>query len=96
MDKANEEGHELSAGLDGQKWLDVERVLSWVVDTDEDDLVKGHAATVLESREAFAMTRITGHARSPADAPLTFDLTQLRGLSVNPTQTGTARIQEID
>ena len=100
MDKAYEEGTEIAVGLDGSKWLDVEKVLSWITEVDDDDMVKGHAGSVLESLEAWRMKKIIGSQTDDigANSP-SFGLNSLRGLSVNPVNSspsGRLKIEEVE
>ncbi|KAF2093059.1 hypothetical protein NA57DRAFT_21610, partial [Rhizodiscina lignyota] len=98
-----------SIELDAQKWAEVERVLSWVKDVDEDEIVRGHAEAVLESLEAWRMKNLLAVGRSSRDegglgvsiggegAHLGVEA-GLRGLAVNPESQagGMRRIEEID
>jgi len=83
LDAALKEGRELEAGLEMQKWTDVEDVMGWVASEDEDEIVKGHAAVVGESLEAWRMNRVMG-IRGSEDIRPRFGLEgRLRGLDVN-------------
>jgi hypothetical protein len=100
MDEAHENRTEIATGLDGSKWLGIEKVLSWVIDVDEDDLVKGNAASVLEGLEAWRMKKIiNASAENGISNTPTLGLDTLRGLRVTPGSnsfTGKMKVQEID
>jgi hypothetical protein len=96
MDVANESGQTASVRLDGPTWLAVQRVLEHIIETDEDDIVKGHARVVLESGEVLVTKKIS--LQSPPAAPGAIALGQLKGLKVSPlaNSSGTnPKIQEI-
>ncbi|KAF2842235.1 hypothetical protein M501DRAFT_948560 [Patellaria atrata CBS 101060] len=86
MDKALEEGREVHVGLEGKRWEEVEKVLKWVRDEDQDDIVKGHAGVVREGLEDWRMKRLLGIERDiSADLTPRFGLEgRLRGLGVDP------------
>jgi hypothetical protein len=99
MDIAHDEGREVAVGLDAEKWMDVERVLRWVVSEDADDLVKGHAGAVLEGLEAWRMKRLFGAKVDGAIQGIGLE-GGLRGLDVNPgvdsTRSAGLKIEEIE
>lgn len=87
IDRAAEEGRELSFGFAGENLEEVVRVLRYVEATDRDDLVKEHTAVVIESLEAWRAKSFLGTS-SLEDPDLSSTISQgsgrLAGLSVNP------------
>lgn len=88
LDKVHEEGGQMAegAGLAPSKWEEVERVVGWVRDQDEDSIVKGHAAEVLEGLETWRVKKALGVKGDGSFAGHITDdlgLSGLRGLSVN-------------
>ncbi|KAF2433894.1 hypothetical protein EJ08DRAFT_657603 [Tothia fuscella] len=100
MDNAQEAGKEVAVGLDATKWINIEKVLGWVISTDDDDLVHGHATAVVEGLEAWRMKRLVGQKGEGmlGGVPQMGLEGRLRGLAVSPakSQGGGVRIQEID
>lgn len=98
-----------SNALDAQKWAEVERVLSWAKDVDEDEIVRGHTSAVLEILEAWRMksllaaTRMDNEkegvslGRGTVGGGLELE-GGLRGLAVNPDSNSRlrGRIEEIE
>ncbi|KAI9821968.1 MAG: hypothetical protein M1827_002550 [Pycnora praestabilis] len=101
LDTAYEEGRKLGFGFAGENLADVVRILRYIEATDNDDLVKGHAATVIEGLEIWRSKSVLG-VRSSERAQLTPSLAlsneKLAGLSVNPMgQSGSRpRIEEVE
>jgi hypothetical protein len=54
--------------MNGEQWLNVEKVLRWVVDTDTDELAVGHSKAVLEGLEAVRMKIIAGAVASASQS----------------------------
>lgn len=86
MDSANEAGRESAVGLEAGKWVDVKKLLGWIKESDDDDLVREHAEAVIESLEAWRMKRILGARDSVMgiESPNMALEGGLRGLAVNP------------
>jgi hypothetical protein len=72
--------------INGEDWLKIEKVLKWVVDTDEDSLTVGHCEAVLEGLEAVRMKMIAG-AVEAGSRPQDLE-GSLRGLNVGSQETG--------
>lgn len=70
LDGAAERGKKLSFGLAGENLEAVLRVLGWVYDTDGDELVRGHAASVINALEARHAGYLTGLPDNAASGPL--------------------------
>ncbi|KAF3005654.1 hypothetical protein E8E13_003759 [Curvularia kusanoi] len=88
LDAALDAGVEDSSGLGPKQQQEVERVLRWARDEDGDELVRDHAAAVIDGMETLRMRKLF-HLHN-ASASLTPDLGLevsggLRGLSVTPT-----------
>jgi hypothetical protein len=79
-----EEGNSSGVNLESQKWMTVERVLSWTADMDDDEITRGHAETVLESLENWRMKQLFALRTENEDfmPPLRME-GRLRGLNVN-------------
>jgi protein required for transport of RNA pol II len=80
--------------LDGMQWLNIEKTLQQVINSDEDDLTKGHAEAVLESLEAWRMIQIRQRVDAVDDSRL--ELKGLKGLEIDPSRKVTKNIQEIE
>ena len=85
MDRAFEERSEGKVGLETGKLDEVERVMKWVHNEDSDDMVRGHAESVLEGLATWRMKTWFGlRAEGALEVPR-FELDdRLRGLTVNP------------
>jgi Required for nuclear transport of RNA pol II C-terminus 1/Required for nuclear transport of RNA pol II C-terminus 2 len=83
------------SGWDGRTWMTIEETLYQSRDTDEDEIVRGHARAVLVSLDSFRFTRI---AASSQAAPAEMGLTSLKGLEVNlpDPERKKPRIEEIE
>ncbi|KAF2661408.1 hypothetical protein K491DRAFT_765016 [Lophiostoma macrostomum CBS 122681] len=94
LDAELEAGRESLAGLGVKTADEVERVVRWVRDEDGDDLVRGHAESVLEGLETWKMKKLfkLGQGQVQLDANLGLAGT-LRGLDVNPVVQGAGREQ---
>ncbi|RDI80918.1 hypothetical protein Vi05172_g9076 [Venturia inaequalis] len=87
--------------MNPEKWVEIEKVLKFVLDTDSDDLVLSHAKDFLESLEAWNMKRIQVVTQAaPESEQIRFGLEgKLRGLDVNPDveeTKGRTMIEEIE
>jgi hypothetical protein len=80
--------------LDGMQWLNIEKILQQVINSDEDVLTKGHAEAVLESLEAWRFIQIRQRAEAVDDRRL--ELKKLKGLEIDPSRKATKNIQEIE
>ncbi|KAF1994581.1 hypothetical protein P154DRAFT_25846 [Amniculicola lignicola CBS 123094] len=58
MDALLEEGKNGAVGMGSKQTEEVERVMKWARDEDEDDLVKSHAESVLEGIEIWRMKKV--------------------------------------
>ncbi|KAF1939387.1 hypothetical protein EJ02DRAFT_504837 [Clathrospora elynae] len=58
VDAALENGEESAVGLNLKQQDEVERVVKWVRDEDGDELVRGHAASVVEGLETLRMKKL--------------------------------------
>ncbi|KAI9722047.1 MAG: hypothetical protein M1812_002007 [Candelaria pacifica] len=100
LNKAREEGRKLGFGFAGDNLVDVIEVLSYVRDTDNDDLVKGHAETVIEGLETWRSKSLLGLSaeRDELTPRLELDIERLAGLSVNPNAKSASRprIEEVE
>ncbi|KAI9703761.1 MAG: hypothetical protein M1836_007531 [Candelina mexicana] len=81
LNKAHEDGRHVGFGFAGENLVDVVEVLRYVRDTDEDQLVKGHAETVIEGLETWRSKSLVGDVITPK---LEIEGERLAGLSVNP------------
>ena len=100
-DTAQDEGKEINFGLDGAKWNDFEKVLSWVSDTDNDELTVGHAKAVLEGLEAWRMKSIAAASSRSQGISGSLSLDgRLKGLNFNPETSPqisrNLKVEEID
>jgi hypothetical protein len=86
LDSELEAGRESLAGLGVKVAGEVERVVRWVRDEDGDDMVRGHAESVLEGFETWRMKKLfkLGEGQVQLDSNLGL-AGSLRGLEVNPT-----------
>lgn len=99
LSKAKETGRRLGFGLTEESHEDIKNVLSYIANTDNDELVRLHAKDVIESLDSFKLGSLISEARMPQST-----LTKLAGLSVNPGNslidpTGSSlrpRIEEIE
>ncbi|TVY89127.1 hypothetical protein LAWI1_G008039 [Lachnellula willkommii] len=96
LDTARAEGKKLGFGFVGQSLEDVQRILGYVEETDNDGLVKQHAGDVIESLQAWQMNALLPEREAPGE------LGELAGLSINPGRGNEAvggmrpRIEEIE
>lgn len=89
LDSALNAGEEASVGLGVKQQDEVQRVLSWVKDEDGDDLVRDHAASVIEGLESLRMKKLY-RIRDEEGMKLSANLGlegNLRGLDVHPDTT---------
>lgn len=98
LNKAKEMGKSVGFGLTEESQQDIKRVLSYVAEMDNDELVRQHSRDVVESLENWRLSSFVSQARVP-DA----NLSRLAGLSVNPEgavaanlTTARPKIEEID
>ncbi|KAF1817184.1 hypothetical protein P152DRAFT_478209 [Eremomyces bilateralis CBS 781.70] len=83
LDSAQENGDSLDFVAGVIEWTRIEKVLLWVLDMDEDELVKDHVGSVLESLEAWRMKMLLNrNGREQLSAAGLSD--DLQGLDVNP------------
>ncbi|KAH7320086.1 hypothetical protein B0I35DRAFT_430558 [Stachybotrys elegans] len=80
LEKAKETGRSLGFGLTDGSREDIQRTLQYIAATDNDGLVRGHAAAVIESLENWQMSSWLPRAESESAT----GLTRLAGLHVNP------------
>ncbi|TVY48946.1 hypothetical protein LOCC1_G001390 [Lachnellula occidentalis] len=78
LDTARAEGKKLGFGFVGQSLEDVQRILGYVEETDNDGLVKQHARDVIEGLQAWQMNALLPERDAPSE------LGELAGLSINP------------
>ena len=96
LDTARNQGKRLAFGFVGQSLDDVQRILKYVEQTDNDGLVKQHAADVIEGLQTWQ-----GNSLLPLHSEKT-EIEQLAGLSIKPIGGGTSsiggrpRIEEIE
>ncbi|KAI9789064.1 MAG: hypothetical protein M1835_001911 [Candelina submexicana] len=97
LDKAaaHEDSIQLGFGFAGENLGDVVEVLGYVRDTDEDEMVRGHAETVVEGLETWRSKSLWGDVVTPK---LEIEGERLAGLSVNPNAMSGSRpcIEEVD
>lgn len=96
LDTARNEGKRLGFGFAGQSLDDVQRILQYIKDTDNDGLVRQHAKDVIEGLQAWQINSLIPPTNESTE------LQELAGLSVNPRATGKPnemtkpRIEELD
>ena len=95
LDEARTEGRNLGFGFVGQSLDDVKRILEYVVDTDDDGLVRQHARDVVEGLQTWQINILLPLQNEQSE------IQQLAGLSINPDlgETGgrmRPRIEEIE
>ena len=94
LDSAREQGTKVGFGLVGKNLDDVQRVLKYVEDTDNDGLVRQHARDVIDGLQAWEFNALLP-SRSPE-----VEIQELAGLTINPRGTSNAemrpRIEEIE
>lgn len=78
LDVARAEGKKLGFGFVGQSLEDVQRILEYVGETDNDGLVQQHARDVIEGLQAWQINVLLPEKEGPAE------LQELAGLSINP------------
>ncbi|KAF2667929.1 hypothetical protein BT63DRAFT_457231 [Microthyrium microscopicum] len=84
LDRATD-NHMAIAGLEGVKWIELKKVLRWAMNSDEDDIVRDQAKTVLESLENFRMRQLLDAGQGDlGNMTSDFTLKHLEGLHVNP------------
>jgi hypothetical protein len=79
LDEARTEGRKLGFGFVGQSLDDVQRILEYVVDTDNDGLVRQHARDVVEGLQTWQINSLL-----PSQNEQT-EIRELAGLSINPS-----------
>jgi hypothetical protein len=94
LDAARVEGKKLMFGFVGQSLEDVQRILRYVEGSDNDDLVRQHAADVIEGLRAWQMNALLPPQKEQTG------IEELAGLSIHPRgeESGRARprIEEIE
>lgn len=99
LNKARESRRRLGFGLTQQSQEDISRVLKYIAETDNDELVREHAKDVVESLENWRMGSLVSEMQDQSPGTT---LTKLAGLSVNPDlgladiTNGRPRIEEIE
>ncbi|OCK86470.1 hypothetical protein K432DRAFT_1957 [Lepidopterella palustris CBS 459.81] len=89
MDKMFEEDKEATIRLESSKWEEVERVMKWVRNDASDEILKGHAESVLEGLETWRMKSWFGlRAKNQLEVQSHGLEGGLRGLAINPVQSG--------
>lgn len=78
LDEARKGGKKLGFGFVGQSLDDVQRILEYVVDTDNDGLVRQHARDVVEGLQTWQLNSLL-----PSQNEHT-EIQELAGLSINP------------
>lgn len=98
LNKAKGAGRRVGFGLTEESQDDIKRVLTYVAETDNDELVRQHARDVIESLDNWKLGSLISQAAAPNPT-----LTKLAGLSINPEGTVLAdrttsrpRIEEIE
>lgn len=87
LDSARAEGRKLGFGFVGQSLDDVQRILKYVEDTDNDGLVRQHARDVLESLQNWQMNALLPSHNNQ------MDIQELAGLSINPGDSSNSRMR---
>lgn len=87
LDTARAEGRKLGFGFVGQSLDDVQRILKYVQDTDNDGLVRKHASDVVESLQAWQMNALLPSQNKQVD------IQELAGLSITPGEGSHSRIR---
>ncbi|KAM3066049.1 hypothetical protein ACMFMG_010613 [Clarireedia jacksonii] len=82
LDSARSERKKLGFGFVGQSLNDVQRILKYVEETDNDGLVREHAKDVIEGMEAWQMNSLMPVAE--AGLQDLSGITSLTGLNINP------------
>jgi len=96
LDAARSEGRRLAFGFVGQSLDDVQRILTYVKQTDNDGLVQQHAKDVIEGLQTWQMNSLLPIQNEETEVE------QLAGLSIKPIGGdnsrigGRPRIEEID
>jgi len=99
LDHAHEEQRSIEVNISPEKWKDVERVLKWTSEVDDDEITKGHAETILESLENWRMKQLMGLRQMDSEYDPRFGLEgKLRGLAVTPGEEPKSKryIEEIE
>lgn len=98
LNKAKEAGRRVGFGLTEESQEDIKRVLTYVAETDNDEMVRQHARDVIESLDNWKLGSLLSQAGAPHPT-----LTRLAGLSINPEgpvladrTTSRPRIEEIE
>jgi hypothetical protein len=91
LDRAQEEGTKLGFGFAGQSLDDVRRILRYVVETDNDGLVRQHAKDVIEGLGTWQVKGLMVPQQGPQ-----MGLEELAGLSIGSTGTKRPRIEEVE
>ncbi|KAJ4408797.1 hypothetical protein N0V91_003053 [Didymella pomorum] len=99
LDESLDAGEPGAVDLGMRQWDEVERVLRWVRDEDRDELVRDHAASVIEGLETLRMKKL--YRVRDEGVRLGPDLGlegSLRGLNVTPAGEGKRRmvVEEIE
>jgi hypothetical protein len=94
LDSARVQGRKLSFGFVGQSLEDVQRILKYVGDTDNDGLVRRHASDVVESLQTWQINALLPSHNTQ------MDVEGLAGLSITPGDASSSgmrpRIEEIE
>ena len=85
LNRAHEEQTHIDVNLSLEKWAEIERILKWTSEIDEDEITKGHAETILESLDNWSMKQLMGLRQTDFEFAPRFGLEgKLRGLAVTP------------
>ena len=87
LDSARAEGRKLGFGFVGQSSDDVQRILKYVGDTDNDGLVRRHASDVVESLQAWQMNALLPSHHNQTE------FQDLAGLSSTPGNESNSRVR---
>lgn len=93
LDSARAEGRKLGFGFVGQSLDDIQRILKYVEETDNDGLVRQHARDVVERLQTWQMSMLLPPKNNQ------MDIQELAGLSITPGDANyriRPRIEEIE
>jgi hypothetical protein len=86
LDAALEDGRENSVGLGLRQQEEVERVVKWIKDEDQDELVRDHAGIVVEGLETLRMKKLYNIRNEGLQLGKDLELEgNLRGLDIQPS-----------
>lgn len=102
MDSMLENGKDSVTGLRLQQSEEIERIMKWIRDVDNDELVRSHAENVLEGLETWRMKKWFGFGTGQVNLGPNLGLEgNIRGLDIDPLENGNAMrktvfVEEID